>query len=238
MKIKDSIILIVVFVVAIFLGVFIGVKVTDGKSDNNKQPNQTENNDSKTTELSTAEAEEIMSKYKLSGEYAGFHRRGNYYISSLNNENEMNLLAIQSTDKTLVTNCDDVKENEFAYFICTDKEHKREVYLYKYDDVLTKKMELFGSSSTLSKEQIYNVGDSYNYISKLNGYVNAPCMCGADPTTYNSTIVKAVRDDLELIVELNVDIDDYDEGTSNHRYKYVFKKTNNNYYLAEITEVK
>ena len=237
MKIKDSIILIVVFVVAIFLGVFIGVKVTDNKSDTNKH-NQTENNGNKTTELSTSEAEEIMSKYKLSGEYAGFHRRGNYYISSLNNENEMNLLAIQSTDKTLVTNCDDVKENEFAYFICTDKEHKREVYLYKYDDVLTKKMELFGSSSTLSKEQIYNVGDSYNYISKLNGYVNAPCMCGADPTTYNSTIVKAVRDDLELIVELNVDIDDYDEGTSNHRYKYVFKKSNNNYYLAEITEVK
>ncbi len=237
MEKKNTGLIVIIVVMALIIGALGGYIVSNRLI--NKEPNQSENND-KTTEISITEAETIMSKYKFSHEYAHTSSQGDYYISSLDNENEMNLLAIQWTNKILITNCDDVKEDEFAYFTCDYKEYPRDVYLYKYDDVLSKKKELFGDSVILNRDTIHHVGLSYNYpyISKLDGYVNASCMCGETPATYNSTIVKAFKDDLRLIIELNLDVNYYDNETDNHYYQYVFKNANNRYYLTEINEIK
>ena len=236
MKLKDSIILIVVVIIAIALGVFVGIKVTERKTDNknNNQPTQSETDDKGNSDKdSLEEAEKIMSKYKLSGEYSGY-RTGNYYIRSLNNENEMNLLAIQWANKSKV-NCNDVKEYEFTYHTCTYETTKDDVYLYGYEDVLNKKKELFGSKATLEKKDILNApGYNYEYISKINGYVTTSCMCGAPSVNYDSKILSAFKRDQDLIVKISVD--DSDSNVS--YYNYIFKLENDNYYLAEITEVK
>lgn len=146
MKIKDSIILIVVFVVAIVLGVFIGVKVLD-----TNKPNQTENNGNKTTELSTAEVEKIMEKYAI-------YTCGKSYMTELNNVS-MATLAIENAPSEKIT-CELLKVDGLDTYVY--KNTKGILYeqclmtnnsdFYKYNDVLNSYKNLFGSSKTLNKE--------------------------------------------------------------------------------------
>lgn len=239
MKIKDSIILIVVFVVAIFLGVFIGVKVTDNKSNTNK-PNQTENNGDKTTELSTAEAEEIMSKYKF-----GACRE---YIDELSEINKLRV-AIENTASTETRNCSDKDLGNAANYdsklnycyinhssVAYDSDIK--LNLYKYSELLNTKRSLFGSNETLEKKDLEMSMGVVNYVSSLDSYISGNHgVCSGVKSTSSSIESAKIADSILKIRVISTSID-YEDVSTKDEYEYVFKKANDDYYLTEITEIK
>lgn len=239
MKIKDSIILIVVFVVAIFLGVFIGVKVTDNKSDTNK-PNQTENNCDKTTELSTAEAEKIMSKYKF-----GACRD---YIDELSEINKLRV-TVENTASTETRNCSDKDLGSTANYdsklnycyinhlsVAYDSDIK--LNLYKYSELLNTKRSLFGSNETLENKDLEMSMGVVNYISSLDSYIFGNVGTCNDVKSNNSTIVSAKIVDSILKIRVISTSLNSDEVSTKGEYEYIFKKANSDYYLTEITEIK
>lgn len=235
MKIKDSIILIVVFVVAIFLGVFIGVKVTDNKSDTNK-PNQTENNGDKTTELSTAEVEKIMEKYAI-------YTCGKSYMTELNNVS-MATLAIENAPSEKIT-CELLKVDGLDTYVY--KNTKGILYeqclmtnnsdFYKYNDVLNSYKNLFGSSKTLNRESFDSDTSLFHYYySKSNdGFAKLSIPAGFDCDGAEAGLksFESEENSLEVIAYSK-----FNEFSDIKTYKYIFGIENGNYYLTEITEVK
>lgn len=239
MKIKDSIILIVVFVVAIFLGIFIGVKVTDNKSDTDK-PNQAENNGNKTTELSTAEAEKIMSKYKF-----GACRD---YIDELSEINKLRV-TVENTASTETRNCSDKDLGSAANYdsklnycyinhlsVAYDSDIK--LNLYKYSELLNTKRSLFGSNETLENKDLEMSMGVVNYISSLDSYIFGNVGTCNDVKSNNSTIVSAKIVDSILKIRVISTSLNSDEVSTKGEYEYIFKKANSDYYLTEITEIK
>lgn len=139
MKLKDSIILIVVFIIAIVLGAFIGMKVTERKTGNNE-----------TTEISIKEVAKIMERYTIG-------TCGKAYRTELNNIG-MATLAIKNAPSTKIT-CESLKKDGLDTYVYMNTKgilYKQclminSTYLYKYDAVLNSYKNLFGFSKTLDK---------------------------------------------------------------------------------------
>lgn len=237
MKIKDSIILIVVFVVAIFLGVFIGVKVTDNKSDTNKS-NQTENNDNKTTELSTAEAERIMSKYT-------FDVCGKSYITDLSDQATATVALKNTLSDGTFTGTDLKNEGLDEYIfrgtkgILYNSNADELSSFYNYSNVSSTYKTLFGDSKSLSKNSFDSSELAYHYYYSSSNdlfirlVIPTGYVCNGDNKS-GVRSAKVINNNLEIIA-YNIDASEKNTVTD---YKYVFKKANNNYYLTEITEIK
>ncbi|MBQ4164493.1 MAG: hypothetical protein IJD87_05380, partial [Turicibacter sp.] len=118
-------------------------------------------------------------------------------------------------------------------------------YFYKYNELLNKKMELFGNDSQLAKEAFGNKITKYDYISKKDGFVWLDFSGGGDchiPTESIITSAKIIENELKVtLIEKEYDSDEYDKGnkivSSEEKREYIFRKQNNNYYLAEINKV-
>ena len=247
MKLKDSIILIVVVIIAIALGVFVGIKVTERKTDNNNnnQPTQSEMDDKSNDDKSGLEdAIALMNNYKrgISGSYDS-------YITDLSHESIFPIL-INATKPNGIAKSEILKKDGFA-----DTGYGRQVILdgyiydesinnlhdniYDYDVMQNNLKRLFGSTKTLRKETF--VVDSYDYFysKSLNAYIGVFGQRGSAMNyIYKGEVTSKSIEENNLVI--TADIKKYDSDTliETKSYKYTFKSENNNYYLADISEVK
>ena len=245
MKLKDSIILIVVVIIAIVLGVFVGIKITESKSSNDKN-NGTTTDNNQGENFSLEEARELMDKYS----YNACVICGKYYMTDLTVEN-MAVLAIKNSLADGKFTCDDLKKEGldkyefdgskgFLYNSC-----EQNVNFYNYDNVSIKYKSLFGASNNLSKFSFNDktAGIVHYYYSDINNLfieLPLPSGCACDDYNIQSDIKSAEIIDNNLIIVAYNKTDYVDEKYKDiyNEYKYTFKQENGNYYLAEITEVK
>lgn len=240
MKLKDSLIIIFVFVIAIVLGIFVGIKITEEKSDS--KPVEGGNQ----KEFTLTDAENLMNRYKLSG-YCG-----TYYITDLKDADS---LAIQRVKTDNTVKCDDVKDaftNISKYFnegagdlqyencIYSEQYDNQVYYLYDYEDVLNVKKELFGNESELKKEPFFHnpTMKQYAYSESRNAFVSLAIPSGCIPVIYELGIksYKLIDDTVEIIAYNKGVLTDNSSSTDIHTetYKYQFKQANNSYYLVDI----
>lgn len=159
MKLKDSIILVVVFIIAIVLGVFVGIKVTERKTDNknNNQPTQSEmdnknNDDNKNDDT----------QFKLSDSY-GFSKTQDECIGTICTV-EVKIIDSENIIFMTVTNNDVIELAKGTYIIDNNT--------LKYT-----RMYVSGSKVDLSKgqydwmlkknEEHWTLGAGYNEKDKL-----------------------------------------------------------------------
>lgn len=259
MKLKDSLIIILAVVIAIVVGVFVGVRLTEDKNENPANNNGTTNNDSTNNneqqtekDFSLVEAEKLMNKYS----YSDFCNP-ELYIDNLNNESLKNELAIYITVKAREYSCNLVYGDNHSggmyyndgYACLSDDEMGMGITsFYKYNDVLESKKLLFGNAETLTKKIFDSANGTirYEYNSTKNIYVGLQLQGGgACPPTIKNTIesAKVLNDTLKIVVvkkEYNLDDSAMPSMTtvkSETKIQYVFKKQNDNYYLAEINKL-
>ena len=234
MEKKNTGLIFVIVILTLVVGLLGGYIIANKLID--KQPNQTENNDNKASDISITEAEKIMNKYMI-------NLYGEYYIDSLEN-NMPETIAIKNTLPNGKINCEELKKEDTRLF--TDDEIGSiftnctldEFEIYSYDDVYDSYEKMFGVSKSIDKQSFKSSEfvDYYYYYKQKDSYVKIPLPIGLG--CYNGTVgikdVEVTKDNL-TITAYNFKVC---ENNVVSTYKYIFKIKNNNYYLIEITEVK
>ena len=159
MKLKDSIILVVVFIIAIALGVFLGIKVTERKTDNNNnnQPTQSENDNKNNDDNKNDDVQ-----FKLSNSYEFFKTQdeciGTICTVEVKIIDSENMIFMTSTNNGVI-------------------ELTKGTYIIDNNTLKYTRMYVSGSKADLSKEQYdwmqkkneehWTLGTSYNEKDKL-----------------------------------------------------------------------
>lgn len=241
MKLKDSVIIILVVVIALGAGVFVGVKLSDNNNNNPIINNENNNGNAETEkDFSLVEAEKMMEKYKIFG-------CGNLYVTDLKNEDVKTAAAVISLYANETVLCKDIYKNieqnsgyYEGYYIGGDYDlfcPDGYANVYKYQDVLNAKKNLFGNNSTLVKEDVERVAVNgfghLDYDADRNAFLTLESGgrgCGCDD---NSAIYEAkkIGNDIKVYTKSN------SECWVNEKYEYIFKNQNNHYYLAEINKL-
>lgn len=250
MKLKDSIILILAVIIAIIVGVLVGVKLTENKDNNENNPNNNVNNEETVKPFSIAEALALMGKYKECGTY----------IVTLNEESKVQVVFGRNVDGTLadipskIVPCNDksldevIDQNEIkngsCYIIDTSQwgvSAEDNIAIHGYQDVLNIKKQLFGPNETLERKDYYG-GNVVKYSKKTDSFVyaNGDACVGLDLDHENQiTSAEQIGEKVKIVVStVETDYGLGDEPVvSKYTYEYIFKKANNNYYLAEINKL-
>lgn len=240
MKLKDSIIIILLVVIAIVVGVFLGVKITEGKNDN-VNPEINKNNDKEIeNEFSVTEAKKIMDKYLVFSSY----------ISDLTNEDEKSYIAIQNTKNNETYSCkklfgNNYFEPEYNAFLVRDLHYcTKESRFYDYSNVLSTKKELFGKTSILNNDD-FDYQGTFIYNKKNSLIISVfPLVFGIDgfPVLVENNIDYAKTYDNKLEIGITENItriinpDTEETQTTVEKRTYIFIKEDNHYYLAEINK--
>lgn len=257
MKLKDGIIIILLFIIAVALGIFFGFKISEDKQSDNEvnQGNISNNNtdnkkdDNNEQEYSLAEATKLMEKYVLD------NGCGEKYITDLSDETSKNYLSFKMTGSTETVACK-VLENEgiaenknsgeiiLGQCFLDETNNKFKHSLYDYDSALKNKKVLFGNLSSLQKNEVdFDIGKYYYYSSTKNGFVQlmipAGYDCSARPTSCGLLSASIIGNDLKILAYNTVtDKTTGKEIKETVNYEYTFKMQDTGYYLASIEEVK
>lgn len=251
MEKKNTGIIVLIVVLALALGLLGGYVISDKiinkdnkelQNEQNNNPNNSENNNE---EYSLTAAKELMDKYIISN--VG-------YITKLAEEDK-NVISINNSKNGTIIKCKDIDNGslknitgDFAdykdllYEQCKlDEEGNDAKNLYAYDEILSKKKELFGDNSTLNKESFEYGIRIYYYSTDKNGFVDSLLI----PSGYDGPIseadevisAKIINNNLEIVASNKIQNIDNPDKYDVNTYKYIFKQENNHYYLSSITEV-
>lgn len=232
-------IIVLVFILAIVLGLLGGYLIFNHIGNKEEGPgvnNQGQTGNNESVNYSLDDAKKLMSKYVTS--LHGNDVCGEYYISDLLDENAKNYLALSQINTTEYLTCDEaLKGDTDGNRIDCGSLWKPEVY--RYQDVLNRKKELFGDNSTLSKQTINGSYSSYyEYFKDENAFVYTGTLGGGSCGEYEYSVYDYKVDNNILYIytlgRFDIDSSDVEEI----RHKYTFKKQDSGYYMTAVEEIK
>lgn len=250
MEKKNTGIIVLIVVLALLLGLLGGYIITDklikeNDTMNNDNPNKNEDQNNNTTVTFTMDdAKKLMESYKVEKEIF----RGSYYIFEINGSNykynDIFSLAIPHVKFTVV-NIEDswvqkmsdsigLEVVRFDGYLETGK-----AKIYKHSDLENYLKTLFGPNYSLKKTNFY--GDvNYYYSPVHDGFVGVIFPAGGDPGhTVKGTVLSVSQsdNDVHIIADRTFTRCEETEPYETWKYEYVFKKSNNSYYLSEIKDL-
>lgn len=244
MENKNSVnILLVVLIVllATALGILGGYIIFNNIGNQNEEPevnNGGQNGNNEPENFTLDDARNLMNKYKSSH----YLEDGDYYFYDIDNDFAKNIFSFSKLNGSKELSCGDIfgngYENSDDFGIAACGSQFEDPVVYSYDEVLEKKKNLFGSSSTLKKESIDDKCLYYTYVESINSFVFIGSFCGGDTSSYSKLIVDDFKIDNSTLKIYSTKYV-YEETKLEKTIKSIhyFKKEKDNWYLYNYENI-